>query len=182
MDITEALKECYEGNSNVFFRDNYTSDNNFCYIYFSSNALYRKNDFNDFLLKVIEQNRYEWLHLSAVNKPKKEIFVRDIYLSWYVRGINREHPSYKALIDLLREMSREYTVRCVGASSGGFIAAIVAMELEAEICYSFSGQFSLGNHFDHLQTNPYLQAVEKEEGGGNIGLSIGNESINIRRK
>lgn len=52
----------------------------------------------------------------------------------------------------------------MGASSGGFIGTILAMELGAERSYSFAGQFSLRHHFDHLQVNPFLREYLAQNG------------------
>lgn len=162
MNLAEELEKCYK-------RDNYqikknNSDNSLCYIYFSSNALYGKDDVEDFYHRVVEGNRYEWMSLSAECKPALEIYVRDIYLSWYVKGINEKICNYDKLIVFLRELTEGYTVRCVGASSGGFIGNIIAMALNADISYCFAGQFSLRNHFDHLQRNPFLKEYLSRNG------------------
>ncbi len=155
MTIEEALSACYEMQDNFAVKHN-DSHNGLCYIYFSSNALYKKDNVNDFTEKVVKRDRYEWSRLRASNNPELEIFVRDIWLSWYVRGINARINSYEKLIRLLKNLSDGYRVRCVGASSGGFIGNIVAMQIGAEISYAFASQFSLRNHFDHLKFNPYL--------------------------
>ena len=104
----------------------------------------------------MHNDRYEWLNLCAANRPSLEIYIRDIWLSWYVRGINSEINNYKKLVMFMKDLTKGYVVRCVGASSGGYIANILAMELNAEISYCFVGRFSLKNHFDHLNTNIFL--------------------------
>lgn len=54
-------------------------------------------------------------------------------------------------------MTTGYLVRCVGVSSGGFIAVIIGLELQADVCYALSAQFSLSHHFDHLVHNYFLK-------------------------
>lgn len=138
--------------------------NNLCYIYFSSNALYHAQNSEDFQRRVVEDNRYEWQNIRPKRIPACEIFVRDIWLSWYVQGINCEINSYGKLVDFLKEETSGYEVVCVGASSGGFIGSIIAMEIGAKYCISFAGQFSLRNHFDHLQKNQNLREYLKTNG------------------
>lgn len=163
MEAIETLIEDQYKKDNYRIIDNHTK-NGLCYIYASSNALYKKDDGADFQKKVIEDDRYEWKHYRAGNKPEREIFIRDIFLSWYVKGINSRICDYEKLIEFLRECTKGYTVRCVGVSSGGYIGNIIAMGLEAEMCYCFSGQFSLRNHFDHLRKNIYLKEYLEKEG------------------
>lgn len=156
MEIAELIDMQYE-------EDNYRILHNDCkngiaYIYCSSNALYEKGNSESFKQKIMDGDRYEWSNLRAECKPELEIFIRDIYLSWYVKGINSKVNSIEELIKLMRRLTTGYTVRCVGASSGGFIGTILAMELNAELSFSFAGQFSLKHHFDHVQKNPYLKA------------------------
>lgn len=104
-------------------------------------------------------NRYEWTNRSAETIPAKEIFIRDIWLSWYSRGINSEVNSIEKLINYLKKETEGYDIVTVGVSSGGYIAAILASELCARLCFDFSGQFSLENHFDHVERNPFLKAT-----------------------
>lgn len=161
--MTEILT-FYCENKNIRIIDNPDTGNNYCYLYCSSNGLYRKDDPEDFQKKVIKEDRYEWENLKAELIPAREIFIRDIWLSWYVRGINAEINDYEKLIDYLADITKGYRLRCVGVSSGGFIANIIATELKAEICYSFSCQFSLRNHNDHLEKNPLLREYLETKG------------------
>lgn len=178
-DIYDLIQAEYE-------KDNYKIEHNDCknglaYIYCSSNALYKKDNLQSFKDKIIEGNRYEWSNLRAECKPELEIFIRDIWLSWYVKGINSRINSYDKLIEFIGNITKGYTVRCVGASSGGFIGTILAMELNAEISYSFAGQFSLRHHFDHLKQNPYLReyCTTGEEKYIEYYTRIPDSSINI---
>lgn len=162
IEIDELIDKQYE-------EDNYRVEYNDCknglaYIYCSSNALYEKGNPDSFAKKVVEGDRYEWLNLRADCKPELEIFIRDIYLSWYVKGINSKVNSFEKLIKLMKHLTDGYSVRCVGASSGGFIGNILAMELNAPISFCFAGQFSLEHHFDHLQKNLYLKEYNLQYG------------------
>lgn len=154
-DIYDLIQAEYEkDNYKIKYND---SKNGLAYIYCSSNALYEKDNIRSFENQIIKGDRYEWSNIQAECAPELEIFIRDIWLSWYVKGINSKINSYDKLINFIRDLTKGYTIRCVGASSGGFIGTILAVELNAEISYSFAGQFSLSHHFDHLQQNPYLR-------------------------
>lgn len=155
MDIQELILKEYDKENYRIVNNN--SKNGLCYIYASSNALYKKDDMDDFINRIEQSDRYEWENCKPKEIPEKEIYIRDIYLSWYVKGINSSINTYEKLIDFLKENTCGYEVRCVGVSSGGFICNIIAMELGAEICYCFAGQFSLKNHFDHLKKNILLK-------------------------
>ena len=91
-DILELIQEQYKKDN---FRIEYNDcKNGLAYIYCSSNALYKQDDPQSFTERVIIGDRYEWMNLRADSKPELEIFIRDIWLSWYVKGINERINSY----------------------------------------------------------------------------------------
>lgn len=136
-------------------------DNRLCYVYCSSNDIYKKDSEADFREKIVESDRYEWQNRSSEIVPAREVFIRDIWLSWYARGLNLRTSSIDAIIAWLRSVTEGYVVRTVGVSSGGYVAAILAVSLNAQCCLDFSGQFSLSHHFDHMQVNPFLRTQNK---------------------
>ena len=100
-DIHDLIQAEYE-------KDNYKIEYNSCknglaYIYCSSNALYEKDNLQSFEDKIIKEDRYEWSNLRADCKPEIEIFIRDIWLSWYVKGINSRINTYDKLIDFIND-------------------------------------------------------------------------------
>ncbi len=162
------LQSKFSGWQNVKIRENQV-DNSKCYIYFSSNDLYIKDSESDFKKKIVENDRYEWLNRRTKEIPRMEIFIRDIWLSWYVNGINGELNSFDKLIDYLKEATQGLEITTVGVSSGGYEASIVAAKLGAARCFDFSGQFSLIHHFNHVKTNPFLKRYYSEyPDGGNL--------------
>ena len=86
-------------------------------------------------------------------------YIRDIWLSWYVVGVNVKYNTIDALIKKMREETEGMQVITVGVSSGGFIAAILASALKASYCLDFAGQFSLLHHWTHVDTNPFLKEL-----------------------
>lgn len=166
LDETNPLIQSIYEKDNIKIRYNKLK-NGLCYIYFSSNALYVKDSKEDFEKKIIQEDRFEWINRSADCKPELEIFVRDIWLSWYINGINNSQNSIEKTIDYLRQICKGYIVTTVGVSSGGYMAAITAACLNAEKCFDFSGQFSLIHHFDHVKENSFLKDyLEKHADGG----------------
>ena len=168
----------YKNLKNIKVVDN-LSDNDLCYIYFSSNALYTDPD--SFVDKVINNDRYEWEHIRPIIIPRREIFVRDVFRSWYVKGINEAIGNYDSLCSYLDKITKGYHVRCIGASSGGYIATLVSSKLNFE-CISFAGQFSLLSHFDHYKNNAFLRQYILEHGDDSLELQkhyLKNKNIKI---
>lgn len=120
---------------------------NRCIIFFSGNGLYFPNDAETFEKRVIRQNRYEWENVASskkiMNFYSRIIFVRDIYKQWYVKGISQQISSIAKLKTLLEELTAGMEIICVGNSSGGYMSALMGMELGAKRVFDFSGQFSL---------------------------------------
>lgn len=131
---------------------------NICYIFFSSNGIYYPNTKSEFEDKIIIHDRFEWENLAKRKEMlatcDKQIFVRDIYKQWYVRGVNEKVDTVDKLVDLLRSLTNGFEVVTVGISAGGYMAALVAAKLNAKRCYDFSGQVSLWEEADR---NPFLK-------------------------
>ena len=132
LDRNNALiKEVYETvKGNIFIRKNQT-DNRKSYVYSTSKELYKKDSESDFVQKIVKGNRFEWMNRSAQNTPTKEIFIRDVWLSWYANGVNQDIDSIEKLIDFIRMESFGMDLVTIRVSSGGFIAAILASECNA---------------------------------------------------
>lgn len=144
-DSNELLKYAYENDNYVEKLINPNSD--LCYIFFSGNGLYYPDEEEVFENVVLKADRYEWTEISksdyVQNIAGKCIFIRDIYKSWYVTGINNRIDTINKLVDVLKSKVSGYRVRTVGNSAGGYMAALVGALINAEIIFDFSGQFSL---------------------------------------
>lgn len=134
------------------------------YIFCSSNSLYKKDDRQDFVSKVVNKDKFEWENITQDIDHEKIIYIRDIWLSWYVVGVNAKYNTIDALIKKMREETEGMQVITVGVSSGGFIAAILASSLKASYCLDFAGQFSLLHHWTHVDTNPFLKELYSKNG------------------
>lgn len=150
------LIQQYQQN-NYKIRTNRGGEKGLCIIYFSGNGLYVANDIDSFYQRVICEDRYEWTKLSARIKPEKEIFVRDIFLSWYAKGINAKLFNIHKIIDWLRnETQGSKEIVTVGNSAGGYMAVICGYALNADRIFTICGQFSLSHHNGHINSNPLL--------------------------
>lgn len=142
------IKKTYEENSNYTINLSVEKEvYDYCFIYFSSNNLYFPNNDETFKKTIVESDRYEWKRNCVKkdsNKTYKEIFVRDVYKSWYVLGINKDINSLESLVSLLRELTTDCKeIITVGNSAGGYAACYVGMLLSAKRIFNFCGQFSL---------------------------------------
>lgn len=151
-----------------------------CYIYFSGNGLYTANNLMTFQKNVQEADRYEWTRLRARRKVEKEIFIRDIYLSWYAKGINVQLDNIEKLIEWLkRETDGFDEIVTIGNSAGGYMSVICGCALQAKRIFSICGQFSLSHHNGHTATNPLLVKYGKKEFYENYRMIQENTQIPV---
>lgn len=162
LDNTNVKLKCYyETEKNYRVIDSLDACGNLCYIFFSGNGLYYPNEYEVFEQVVEVQDRYEWENIAKSEEittcASRIIFVRDIYKTWYVNGINEKIDSIDKLLVLLRELVRGMPVITVGNSAGGYMAVIAGMELNAKRIYSFGGQFCIKDSsywLDRYKDNP----------------------------
>lgn len=135
---------------------------NLTIVYFSSNGIYSQNDEETFKRVIINENRYEWSK-NLITRANKHIFVRDIYKSWYVTGINNEINSIDKLFEFLKEETKNSRIITLGCSSGGYAAMIFGILLDAEYIFSFSGQFSIQDVVDNNSQIHYPLLFEHKD-------------------
>lgn len=135
-------------------------DNNECVLYFSSNNIWFPNTEEAFRKSILENDRFEW-ERKPYRVGRKNIYLRDIYKSWYVQGINDRINSVDAIIDWLRKETSGYEVVCIGSSAGGYMAALVGIILKAKLVFAFSAQFCLYNE-GYYDVNPFLQKYKSD--------------------
>ncbi len=155
----------------VYHSDNYqivynsSVDNNECVIYFSSHNIWFPNTEDIFRKKIVENDHYEW-NRNPYRVGRKNIYLRDIYKSWYVQGINDRINSVDAIIDWLKKETAGYEVVCIGSSAGGYMAALVGVMLNAKLVFAFSAQFCLyddGYYNLHFLLQKYRTDADKEK-------------------
>lgn len=153
-DPVEIAEEVYN-RDNYIIKANHDCHNGACYIFFSSNNIWFPNTEEAFRRSFIDNDYYEWIKFAKL-PAEKCIFVRDIYKSWYVTGINNRMDSVDAVIDFLKQETVGLKVITVGSSAGGYMAALVAACLHAEYSICFSAQFDLTVE-GALGANPFLK-------------------------
>lgn len=171
----ELVEKTYNCNPNYIIWDNPVKnqfEKDRCVVFFSSNSLYFPNDPAAFQKKVIEQNYYEWMHISRIKSVRRRfkriIFLRDVYKQWYSLGINSQLSSMDSVIEMLRKETDGYRLTVCGSSSGGYAAIVVGNALDAEIIICNSPQFDL--------------TIDKDYFANLLDADVTDIYINIRRQ
>ncbi len=156
---SKVIRNEYNKDNYFIILNNKTKDTpiKLCVIYFSSNDIWYPNTEQEFINSIIVSNRYEWKNIR-IHKAQKEIFIRDIYKSWYTLGINSRLNSIDAVMSFLRKETSGYNVVTVGSSAGGYMAALTASLLNAQYAICFSPQFDITSE---IENNPILQKYQK---------------------
>ncbi|MBN2779202.1 MAG: hypothetical protein JXR36_16340 [Bacteroidales bacterium] len=144
------VNEVYNTHTNYLIEYSYSADikseynNNYCILYFSSHDIYYPNTSTSFQNQLINKNKFEW-YGTRIKKGKKHIFLRDIKKQWYLTGINSEINSIEKLKNFLIKETNGYKIITIGSSAGGFAAVLFGSMLNAEIVFTFNGQFFLAD-------------------------------------
>ena len=146
--------------NNYKIKENQLCKNGICYVFFSSNNIWFPNTEEAFRRSFIDNDYYEWQRFENI-KAEKIIFIRDIYKSWYVAGINETVNSIDALCSMLKKETNGMKVITVGSSAGGYMAALAAAYLKAEYGICFSAQFDITVK-GALEVNPLLQKYSSD--------------------
>lgn len=162
LDDTNALIQGqYEQNKN--YRMENIGNGDKCFIFFSSNGLWVPTEQSVFEEQIIRKDRYEWGKVGhtkeILSQAGKIIYVRDIYKQFYVCGINAKVNNIDELCELLKELTRGMKVITCGISSGGYMAVITGIYLQAERIYNFGGQWSLSD----IDRNMYFTILHAKE-------------------
>jgi hypothetical protein len=147
---SEKVNRIYKEEPNYLIEYNKTADSKapYCILYFSSHDIYYPNTEEAFKDSIVKKNKFEW-YQTRVQKGEKHIFLRDIKKQWYLTGINKDIDSLDRLAAFLNKETEGYKVITVGSSAGGFAAVFFGQLLEAELIFTFNGQFYL----NHLLTD-----------------------------
>lgn len=142
----ELIYQKYCSGENYRYED-FNTESRRCIIFFSANSLYSPNEADVFQKRIIEEDHYEGLNIAQNKLIRKYfgrcIWVRDIYKSWYVAGINNTYDSIDKVCELLESLGGGYEYYTVGGSSGGYMATICGIKLHAKAIYNLSGQYNL---------------------------------------
>lgn len=163
-DIETAKRFLYETCPNVE-EEVVNQENRECYIFFSSNGLYKEDSPDEFQKSMIEGKRYEWKSIVTSLKKKKGIgkviYVRDIYKNFYIYGISRAIDTIDKVVEYLKNLTEGYSITTVGISSGGYMATVVGCSLKAKRVFCISGQFDLTNRLSETDTEVFLKNNRK---------------------
>lgn len=122
------------------------------YIFFTSHGLYYPTTLDEFKKQVVQLDRYEWENISKNPLIKAQasryIFVRDVYKSWCLHGINGNLNSIEKVAKELKYLTEGKKIITVGSSAGGYMALVFGCILNAEAIYAFAPQISLDIYND----------------------------------
>ncbi len=145
----EQAKDYIYGLSDNIIVEDVHRNGEYCYVFFSSNGLDESDDVEGFIRNVADGNRYEWRSIAGPIKQNRHtgrvIFVRDVYMCFYMHGVSPKADSIADTVKRLEELTsdREWNIVTVGISSGGYMAMIAGMALHAHKIYNISGQYFL---------------------------------------
>jgi hypothetical protein len=143
---SEIIERAYIGNNNylIEFDKEKSNKENYCILYFSSNDIYYPNNKVEFNKQILVKNKFEWYN-TRIKKGIKHIFLRDIKKQWYLTGINADLNNVEKLLSFLKYETFGYKIIALGSSAGGFAAVLFGSLLNAELVYTFNGQFMLSD-------------------------------------
>ena len=134
-------------------------DGEYVYIFFTSHGLYYPTTLKEFKKQVVENDRYEWENISKnkkiYNRAMEYIYIRDMYKSWCLQGINRDLDTIDKVADFLAERTKGRKVITVGSSAGGYMAIVFGLLIKASAIYAFAPQVSL-EVYDRFHEVKYL--------------------------
>ena len=143
-DSNAIIKQCYSLNN---YKDIILREGRTCIVFFSGNGIYFPDERDVFEKIIIGKDRYEWENLSDSEEIRawadRIIFIRDIYKSWYVKGINEKINSVDEIIKWLSRVTQGWDVVTCGNSAGGYMAALVGSKIGAKCAFSFGGQWNI---------------------------------------
>lgn len=162
-DGNAIVAEEYKGKNYVVWDGNRKKKS--VLVFFSSNGLYYPDDERTFADTICNKNRYEWKRigkfLALRRRYSRIIYIRDIYKSWYVRGINSTYNNIDKVAVLLKELTAGYTeIVCCGVSAGGYAASVCGILIGATRVISISGYLDLS---EKLILNPLLKEEVKKD-------------------
>jgi hypothetical protein len=133
-------------------------------------------------------NKFEWIKRDwKINDAGLNIYIRDVFKQWYIKGINSTINSIDKLVDFIKSKTKGYEIITIGSSAGGYIATILGCRLNAKYVFNFAGQFDLSfqgknnqyvwDYIDNDNEKIYKNIKEIiEESNTNIFYFVGNNS------
>ena len=142
--LSDLIKRAYEEKDNYSIEYSEGEDNSSCVaIYFSSNAIFYPDTELVFTDTIVLKDRYEWKN-NRIKRATKHVFLRDLYKSWYLFGINRELHNIESLCEFIKRETEGYEeIVVVGSSAGAYVAILIGTMIRANVILAFSPQWNL---------------------------------------
>ena len=149
-----------------------------CAVYFTSAGWYQREDYESLHKMAFEKNRFEWKR-NLIKTAQKHIFLRDVYMTWFVRGINSKINSHEKILEFIKEHSKGYRLILLGASAGGYMTAYMGMKLNAFKMLDFCGQFDLRyDKVDIKSIDGNIEPLAMEYKGDNLYFFTSRDFVN----
>jgi hypothetical protein len=162
-DLT-TVQQVYENSEYVLIIDRQGVSSRRAVVLFSSNGIFFPNTEEEASKALIDKNRFEWQHTLPL-ECSRIILVRDVYKTWYLRGVSKNVPDPLSLASLLRGKLAGWDVQMAGVSSGGYAAVLFGCLLGVRRVFSLSGQFNLRPMLDNPQErelNPWVVRASED--------------------
>lgn len=165
-ETNDMLNKCYASSDNFKERRN---GSRVLYIFFSSQGLWNRSDPATFENRVNRDDHYDFYNVTQTEffarKKYDQLFVRDIYLSWYAYGISEKVPTQAALTDFLSEKASAYDeVVTVGSSAGGYAAILFGAKIGADRIFVFGPQNDLAGHLEFYKNSDMYSYFDVNSG------------------
>ena len=152
----KQIIDIYNKVDNYLIEYDNSKSSEYCIIYFSSNNIYFPNTPDAFNEAIVEKNKFEWYN-TRIRKGHKHIFIRDIKKQWYLTGTNKILNNPAKLLDFLKVEAKGYKIITLGSSAGGFASVLFGQQLNAQMIYSFNGQFEVNSQL--IKSKPTVDPV-----------------------
>jgi len=151
------IVKAYEGMDNYIIEK--VSDSKVAVIYCSSNGIYYPNEYDIFKRYMYDGNKFEWIKRDwKIINSGLNIYIRDVYKQWYLKGINKKVNNIDKLVEFIKEQTIGYEIVTIGSSSGAYIATLLGCKLNAKYVLNFAGQFDLSlQHNKNLFVHNYIE-------------------------
>ncbi len=163
---SKLVKDTFLSEENILIEENETWESDTVVIYFSCNGIYHPRTDEVFTDTIIKNNHFEWQNQkNNIRNIRKRVYVRDLYMQWYIRGINGYISSIDELATHLNNIIGNSNVITIGSSAGGYAAALFGVLLHAEYSICFNAQFSLSKilkDFKFAKENPFIAESSSE--------------------
>lgn len=155
--MTENWQKYYETLPNYMFWETPQKDgSNLTAVYFSSHGWHNGANLD----KQISNNYFEFKR-NLIKNASRHIFIRDLFQSFYINGINSQICTVEKLLNFLKAECQNSKIVTVGSSGGGYMAILAGAFLQAEYVIALSGYLDIRPEFPKYNLQ-LLVDLEKE--------------------